>query len=152
MNWRFIVSSINFNYFNSFIQQYLLFTYYFTYILLSVSLSNNPESFSTAIKPLIARMNKQGVSVEKINSVILKFFNKHQGDFNNVCQYKQELLHLVPYIINRFSFYSFRPTNNVGCYRYADKTAMPVFCKYKLKAITNNENKNKKLKNKKINK
>ena len=97
-------------------------------------------------------MNKQGVSVEKINSVILKFFNKHQGDFNNVCQYKQELLHLVSYIINRFSFYSFRPTNNVGCYRYADKTAMPVFCKYKLKAITNNENKNKKLKNKKINK
>ena len=26
--------------------------------------------------------------------------------------------------------YSFRPTNNIGCYRYADKTLMPVFCKY----------------------
>ena len=54
--------------------------------------SNNPESFSTAIKPLIARMSRQGVSIEKINSVILKFFNKYQGDFNSVCQSKQELL------------------------------------------------------------
>ena len=25
---------------------------------------------------------------------------------------------------------SFRPTNNNGCYRYADKAIMPVFCKY----------------------
>ena len=50
--------------------------------------SNNPESFSTAIKPLIARMSRQGVSTEKINSFILKIFNKHQADFNNVCQSK----------------------------------------------------------------
>ena len=57
--------------------------------------SNNPESFSTAIKPLIARMSTQGVSIEKINNVILKFFNKHHSDFNNVCQSKQELLNLV---------------------------------------------------------
>ena len=35
--------------------------------------SNKPESFSTAIKPLIARMSKQGVSNGKINSSILKF-------------------------------------------------------------------------------
>ena len=54
--------------------------------------SNNPESFSTAIKPLIARMSRQGVSIGKINSSILKFFNKHHSDFNNVCQSKQELL------------------------------------------------------------
>ena len=33
--------------------------------------SNNPESFSTAIKPLIARMTKQGVSIGKI-----KFYSK----------------------------------------------------------------------------
>ena len=57
--------------------------------------SNNPESFSTAIKPLIARMGRQGVSIGKINSFILKFFNKHQVDFNNACQSKQELLNLV---------------------------------------------------------
>ena len=38
--------------------------------------SNNPESFSTAIKPLIARMSRQGVSIGKINSFILTFFNK----------------------------------------------------------------------------
>ena len=57
--------------------------------------SNNPESFSTAIKPLIAHVSRQGVSVGKINSCILKFFNKHQTDFNNVCQSKQELLNLV---------------------------------------------------------
>ena len=50
---------------------------------------NNPESFSTTIKPLIAHMSRQGVSI------ILKTFNKNQGDFNNVYQSKQELLHLV---------------------------------------------------------
>ena len=31
-----------------------------------------------------------------------------------------------------YYFHSFRPTNNIGCYHYADKTTMPVFCKYKL--------------------
>ena len=36
--------------------------------------SNNPESFSTPIKPLIARMSRQRVSIGKINSSILKFF------------------------------------------------------------------------------
>ena len=56
--------------------------------------SNNPESFSTAVKPLIARMSRQEVSIGKINSSILKFFNKHHSDFNNVCQSKQELLNL----------------------------------------------------------
>ena len=43
--------------------------------------SNNPDSFSTAVKPLIAYMNRQGISIEKINSVILKKFSKHEGDF-----------------------------------------------------------------------
>ena len=57
--------------------------------------SNNLESFSTAIKPLIARMSKQGVSIGKINRSILKFFNKHHSDFNNFCQSKQELLNLI---------------------------------------------------------
>ena len=57
--------------------------------------SNNPESFSTTIKPLIARMSRQGLSIGKINSSILKFFNKHHSDFNNVCQSKQELLNLI---------------------------------------------------------
>ena len=42
--------------------------------------SNNPELFSTAIKLLIAHMNRQEVSIEKISSVILKNFNKHQGN------------------------------------------------------------------------
>ena len=57
--------------------------------------SNNPESFSTAIKPLIARMSRPGISIGKINISILKFFNKHHSDFNNVCQSKQELLNLI---------------------------------------------------------
>ena len=54
--------------------------------------SNNPESFSTSIKPLIARMSRQGVSIGKIYNSILKLFNKQHSDFNNVCQSKQELL------------------------------------------------------------
>ena len=57
--------------------------------------SNNPESFSAAIKPLIAGMSRQGVSIGKINSCILVFFNKHHSDFNNVCQKKQEWLNLI---------------------------------------------------------
>ena len=57
--------------------------------------SNHPESFPTAIKPLIASMSWQGVSIGKINSSILIFFNKHHSDFNNVCQSKQELLNLI---------------------------------------------------------
>ena len=48
--------------------------------------SNNSESLPTAIKPLIARMSRQGVSIKKINSLILIFFNKHPADFNNICQ------------------------------------------------------------------
>ena len=57
--------------------------------------SSNPESFSTAIKPLIASMSRQRVSIEKINSLILNFSNEHQVDFNNICPSKQELLRLV---------------------------------------------------------
>ena len=56
--------------------------------------SNNPDLLSTAIKPLIARMSSQGVSIKKLSSVFLKSFNKHEGNFN-VCQGKQELLNLV---------------------------------------------------------
>ena len=63
-------------------------------LLRIVRASNNPESF-TAIKPLIARIRRQGVSIGKINSSILKNFNKHHSDFNNVCQSKQELLNLI---------------------------------------------------------
>ena len=57
--------------------------------------SNNPESFSTAIRPLIAGMSNQEVSIGKINNFILKSFNKHQVNFNNACQRKQELLNLI---------------------------------------------------------
>ena len=57
--------------------------------------STNPESFSTAIKPVTARMSKQGVFIRKTNSFILKFFSKHRVDFDNVSHSKQELLNLV---------------------------------------------------------
>ena len=63
--------------------------------LRNVRASTNPESFSTVIKPLIARMSRLGVSIGKINSFTQKVFKKHQVDFNNVCQSKQELLNLV---------------------------------------------------------
>ena len=46
------------------------------------------------IKPLIARINWQVVSIGKINSSILKSFNKHQVDFNNVYQSNQKKLNL----------------------------------------------------------
>ena len=83
--------------------------------------SNNPESFSTAIKPLISHMSRQGVSIGKINSSILKFFENHHSDFNNVCHY---------------------------C--YADKKVMPVFCKYmknEIKKLKKEKKNNKKTNN-----
>ena len=40
---------------------------------------NNPESFCTSIKQFIGCMTDKA-SLEKINSVIPKCFNKHQGD------------------------------------------------------------------------
>ena len=61
--------------------------------------SNKPDAFSLANKLLIARVSRQGVSIEKTNSVILKFFNKH-GDFSNAYQSKKELLDLVSQIKN----------------------------------------------------
>ena len=79
--------------------------------LLSIArASNNAASFSTAITPLITRMGRQEVSIEDINSVIVKFFNKHQGDFNNIYQSNQELLNLV-YI---FFINSGQPTTSVA--------------------------------------
>ena len=38
--------------------------------------SNNPESLSTTIEPLIARVSRQGASIGKINSSILKNLKK----------------------------------------------------------------------------
>ena len=38
--------------------------------------NDNPELFSTAIKSLIARISRQDISIEKISSVILRFFIK----------------------------------------------------------------------------
>ena len=57
--------------------------------------TDNPKSFSSAVKPLIARMSRHGESTGKINSSLLKFSNKHHSDFNNVCQSKQEFLSLI---------------------------------------------------------
>ena len=51
--------------------------------------SNNGESFSATIKPFIARISIQAVSIAKTNSSIQKRFNKNHSDFNNVCQSKQ---------------------------------------------------------------
>ena len=39
--------------------------------------SNNPDSLLTAIKRLVIGMNRQGVSIENINSNIIRFFNKY---------------------------------------------------------------------------
>ena len=105
--------------------------------------SNNPESFSTAIKPLIGRMSRQGVST---GSFILNFLNKYRADFD-VSQSKQKLLNLISWVVNTYFLNSFRPTNNIGCYCYADKTIIPVYFKY----MKNKINKNQKINNNKIN-
>ena len=46
-------------------------------LLRNARATNNPASLSTAIKPLIACMNWQWVSIGKMNNSILKSFNKH---------------------------------------------------------------------------
>ena len=40
--------------------------------------SNNSNSFSSSIKPLVTRMLKQGAYKEKLSNTPCKFFNKHQ--------------------------------------------------------------------------
>ena len=40
-----------------------------------------------------------------MNGVILRFFNKHQGDFNDICKYKREVLDLVSKIKNIYFLY-----------------------------------------------
>ena len=54
--------------------------------------SNNPES--PQLEHLLLVWAGRGVSIRKVFSSILKFFNKHHSDFN-VCQSKQELLNLI---------------------------------------------------------
>ena len=70
--------------------------------------SDNPDSFSTA----------------KEKSVLLKFLNKNQGNFNNACKNKQQVLDISSWIKSIFSLSLFRPTLNNNPYRYADKTVM----------------------------
>ena len=70
---------------------YIIYIYIYMYIYIARA-SNNLESFSRAVKPFIARMSRQVVSIEKINSFILNLFSKHHSDFNNICQSKHELL------------------------------------------------------------
>lgn len=53
--------------------------------------SNNPDLFSETIKPLNAHLNRQGVSIEKINNVIIRLFHKRPWNFDNVCPTNQEM-------------------------------------------------------------
>ena len=57
--------------------------------------SNNSNSFSSSIKPLVTRMLKQGAYKEKLSNTLCKFFNKHQNDFHYVAKTAQELLTLI---------------------------------------------------------
>ena len=41
---------------------------------------------SQVIKPLIAHMSRQGVSIAKINGSVLKCFNKDHSDCDNICE------------------------------------------------------------------
>ena len=57
--------------------------------------SNNSNSFSSSIKPLVARMLKQGAYKEKLSNTLCKIFNKDQNDFRYVAKTAQELLTLL---------------------------------------------------------
>ena len=60
-------------------------------------------------------MSRQGVSIGKINTFFLKFFNKRQVDFNDIFQNKQELLSLISKIINAYVFiHSDQPIRSVA--------------------------------------
>ena len=57
--------------------------------------SNNSNSFSSSIKPLVTLMLKQGAYKEKLSNTLCKFFNKRQNDFQYVAKIAQELLTLI---------------------------------------------------------
>ena len=82
------------------IYRYICYANIYVYIIhcynmYTIKLIKPMQLNQTAIKLLIARMSWQGVSIGKISSSILKSSNKHNSDFNNVCQSKQELLNLI---------------------------------------------------------
>ena len=81
--------------------------------------SNNSNSFSSSIKPLVTCMLKQGAYKEKLSNTLRKFFNKHQNDFQYVAKTAQKLLTLIFKTITKK--FLFRPINTIDCYRYADK-------------------------------
>jgi len=57
--------------------------------------SNNSTAFSKAIKPLVARMMKQGGYKTRISNSLRKFFNRHQNDFKYVATNIKDLLNLT---------------------------------------------------------
>ena len=57
--------------------------------------SNNSNSFSSSIKPLVTLMLKQGAYKEKYSNALRKYFNKHQNDFQYVAKTAQELLTII---------------------------------------------------------
>ena len=52
------------------------------------NLAHSPQQ----LNHFFSGISRQRIPNEKIDNVILKVFNKYQGDFSNVCQSKQELL------------------------------------------------------------
>ena len=61
--------------------------------------SNNQNSFLNSINPLVRRMILHGAKKWRIANVLLKFFNKHQSDFNYVCSKNWERITSYNFIL-----------------------------------------------------
>lgn len=57
--------------------------------------SNNAISFSSSVKPLVHRMQKQGAQHDRVINVLKKFFNRHQTYFNDIAKDTNELFSLI---------------------------------------------------------
>ena len=57
--------------------------------------SNNKISFSSSVRPLVQRMQKQGSNKIKVKNVLKKFFNKHQVYFDDITNNIEDLFSLI---------------------------------------------------------
>ena len=57
--------------------------------------SNNKISFSSSVRPLVQRMQKQGANRIKVKNVLKKFFNKHQVYFDDITNNIEDLFSLI---------------------------------------------------------
>ena len=62
---------------------------------LRIARACNQSFFLNSVYPLVMHMISQGAKKYRIANALLKYFNKHQGDFSYVTKTRIELLTII---------------------------------------------------------